>query len=72
MYVSEGKPSMPRMLLPATHKYNYTATIRVVAEDQLGSTVFANVQLKVGLGSAKPLTISIAVFFLKSATSEVD
>ena len=69
--MSEGKPSMPPMLLPARNNYNYTATIRVVVEDQLGATVFVNVQLKVGVGSALPLTKNIAVFFLFAATPEV-
>ena len=63
MYVSEGEPSMPPMLLPAKHKHSYTATIRVVVEDQLGATVFVSVQLKVRLGSAMPLTSNIAVDF---------
>ena len=38
---------MPAMLLPAKNKHNYTATIRVVAEDEFGAAVFVNVQFKV-------------------------
>ncbi|KAK2176810.1 hypothetical protein NP493_638g00001 [Ridgeia piscesae] len=38
---------MPPMLLPAKHKHNYTATIRVVVEDQLGAATIVNVQFKV-------------------------
>ena len=47
LYVSEGEPSMPPMLLPFKQKHNYTATIRVVVEDRLGTSVFVNVQFKV-------------------------
>ena len=38
---------MPPMLFPAKHKHNYSATIRVVAEDELGAAVFVNVHFKV-------------------------
>ena len=48
LYVSEGKPFMPPLLLPSKYKHNYTATIRVVTDDQLGTRILDNVQFKVG------------------------
>ena len=47
LHVSVGKPAMPAMMLPSRYKHNYTATIRVVVEDKLGTAVKVNVQFKV-------------------------
>lgn len=49
LYANEGKPFMPAMVLPAKHKHSYTATIRVVVEDSLGSASFIEVQFQVRL-----------------------
>ena len=38
---------MPPMLLPATHKYNYTATIRIVVTDKFHASDFVEVSVKV-------------------------
>ena len=38
---------MPAMLLPATHNYDYTATIRIVGTDKFHVSNFVEVQVKV-------------------------
>jgi len=47
LYVNEDEPRMPAMMLPATHKYDYTATIRIVVSDKFDASEFVDVPVKV-------------------------
>ena len=45
---------MPALLLPAKHRYNYTATMRVIVSDKDGESDFVDV----------PVEVSYAIFLL--------